>query len=237
MDSILDVIWRFVRGDTDAKEFELWLYAQETLEDFLGNKLYLDIISADYRSGDAKWRVRKALEEFARSVSSMSCECSALPNTAVIPMACPGDAISRFDEIRLRGKPYWWLGVSRCAACGTPWLVAQEERQNDVFIFRRLTEVQFSDILSDNRWPDDFDKYETLLRLSREAGHQAIFFDPIGDSSLAWTMGDLARERPWIRLSELAELLNLDLETAAVIADEAITSHGALIEVDSEPRQ
>ena len=47
-------------------------------------------------------------------------------------------------------------------------------------------------------------------------------------------MADLARERPRIELSELSELLNLDGETAAIIADQPITLHGAQIIIPDE---
>ena len=161
----------------------------------------------------------------------MECECVALPDTVVVDMANPGRSMVHFDELQVRGEPFWWLGVSRCAVCHTPWLVAQEERQNDVFVLRRLTTAELTGIVEANRWPTYLDKYETLLRLGHAAGHVAIFADPVGDSSLAWTMNDLARERPGITVQELAELLALDPGTAAIIADQAIIQHGASIDI------
>ena len=148
-------------------------------------------------------------------------------------MAHPERALDHFQEIGQRGEPYWWLWLARCTACRTAWLVAQEERQNDIFLLRRLTEDQALGILERGDWPPDFDRYETLLRLGFKAGHKAIFADPMGDSSLGWTMRDLARERPGIRVSELAELLNLDMQTAVAVAREVIITHRADIIVDA----
>jgi hypothetical protein len=231
VDSQLATVWRFVRGDTTPAEFEQWAYSETTLEALLGPELYMRIISTDYRDRDAVWRVRGELEHFARAAAPMACECVALADTAVVDMANPGRALDHLEEIRQRGDPYWWLHLSRCSACGTSWLVAQEERQNDVFLLHRLDDDEVRAAVENNIWPVDFDRYETLLRLGKAAGHSVTFLDPVGDSSLSWTMQDLARERPGIRLDELAALLNLDRDTAMVIAREAILVHGVEIDV------
>jgi hypothetical protein len=160
-----------------------------------------------------------------------------LPDTAVIDMGDPGDAMRSFVEVVLRGDPYWWLGMSRCTACQTAWLVAQEERQNDVYILRRLTRAESNSVVNANRWPNYLDLYATLLRLGRAAGHSAQFVDPVGDSSLAWTMADIARAEPDIALSELAKLLNLDYETAEIIAEQARLKDGVRITFDRESWQ
>jgi hypothetical protein len=49
---------------------------------------------------------------------------------------------------------------------------------------------------------------------------------------LRWTIADLAKARPGIRVSELAELLNLDLETALTLAKRAVRDDAAVIEFD-----
>lgn len=129
--------------------------------------------------------------------------------------------LDHFERVRHRGQPYWWL-------------MAQEERHNDVFLLRRLTGEQMRRVVEEDDWPPDFDRYETLLRLGREAGHRVVFVDPVGDSSLAWSMRDLALERPGIQVSELAALLNLGTKTATTIAREAVIKHGVEIVFDTE---
>jgi hypothetical protein len=147
-------------------------------------------------------------------------------------MAETSTTLDLYEQIKERGEPYWWLYAARCTSCGTNWLVAQEERQNDVILLRRLTAAELDDIVTRDQWPSDFDQYETLLRLGRAAGHNVRWADPIGDSSVEWTMADLARQRPGISVAELAELLDLDKETAAVIADKARITHGVSISDD-----
>lgn len=142
-----------------------------------------------------------------------------------------------FDRIKERGEPYWWLYVARCRSCSAEWLVAQEERQNDVVLLRRLTATELSRILADNIWPAGFDQYETLLRLGRAAGHTVKWVDPINDSSLEWTISDLARQRPGIRVAELAELPDLDEETTTAIAERSVMKHGVSIWMARERRR
>jgi hypothetical protein len=144
-------------------------------------------------------------------------------------MTDTASTLDLYERVRERGEPYWWLYAAQCTSCRTPWLVAQEERQNDVFLLHRLTASELDGIVANDRWPPDFDQYETLLRLGRSAGHSVHWVDPIGDSSLEWTMADLARQRPGITVSELAELLDLDEETAAIVADKTRIAHGVSI--------
>lgn len=165
----------------------------------------------------------------------MSCECASLKDTVVVDMAHPGETMVTLAEIKSRGGEFWWLEVSQCSQCRTPWLVGHEERQNDVFVLRRLSEAEFRGILEGGVWPSYFDEYETLLRLGRDAGHTVRWVDPFGDSSLLSTITDLARQRPGIRVSELAELLDIDFETAATISEEASLSAGVSINLDDEP--
>jgi hypothetical protein len=162
----------------------------------------------------------------------MRCTCATLKNPAVVDMAETTTTIDLFEQIKERGEPYWWLYAARCTSCGTNWLVAQEERQNDVIVLRRLTPAELDRIVTRDQWPSDFDHYETLLRLGRAAGHTVRWADPIDDSSIQWTMADLARDRPGISVAELAELLDLDKATAAIIADKARIAHGVSITDD-----
>lgn len=55
------------------------------------------------------------------------------------------------------------------------------------------------------------------------------FLDPMDTRD---TMADLARERPGIRVSELAHLLSLDLPEATSIARGIVQAEGAEIEFD-----
>ena len=99
-----------------------------------------------------------------------------------------------------------------------------------MFIFlKRLSAGEGTRIVQTGQWPDDFDRFETLLRLGRERGHAVRFVEPL-NSSLWVTAADLARARPGIGVSELAELLNLDRALAEAVARKAAAEEGAVID-------
>jgi hypothetical protein len=233
LDPILETIWRFVRRDLPAREFEQWLYAT-ALEERLGPEFYLEAISTDFADAEQLDQLRVRLEAFAHESTPRACQCMTLADLSVVDMAAEVPAVEYFDELARRGAPYWWLSAERCRVCGETWLVAQEERQNDVFCLHRLRPREVQDILERGKWPTDFDQYETLLELGLRAGHKVSFVDPIGDSSLTWTIKDLARARPGIRLSELRRLLNLDAPTARVLAEQVRLTTDVDIEFDDE---
>ena len=105
------------------------------------------------------------------------CECGRLEDPAVVGMGHHEGVFRTLDEVRHRGSPWWWVLSFRCRACGQDWLVASEERQNDVYILRRLDEATAARIAAENVWPPDFDRYETLLEIGRAAGRWARFPD------------------------------------------------------------
>ena len=87
-------------------------------------------------------------------------------------------------------------------------------------------------LLQNDVWPSSFDSYESLLTLGHEAGKRVRFAEPEQASSLRWTMADLAKARPGIRVSELESLLNLEPETARLLAERAIRDDNVIIQLD-----
>ena len=85
-----------------------------------------------------------------------------------------------------------------------------------------------------NIWPSDFDSYEALLRLGSDTGKSVWFAEPEEVHSLRWTMTDLAKARPGTRVSELAKLLNVDIDTADALARRAVRDDGVVIELDRD---
>jgi hypothetical protein len=171
----------------------------------------------------------------------VSCLCARVPGLAVIGMGSSlhagagelSDAVlETFETVKERGQPYWWASLQRCSVCGQRWLVAQEPRQNDVFCLRKLDIQQSIAIENDDQWPSDFDNYEQLLELGSRAGHSVRFVDPLEAGSLNWTVEDLARARPGIRVTEIARLLNLEPRIASILAKRVASATGVAIEFD-----
>jgi hypothetical protein len=233
-DLVVADLWRFVRGDTGVAEFEQWIYAHSAELDLrLGEQAAMQVLAADYRSPEVLARVKELLREYAEGASDLDCRCITLPSVAVIDMGDESERVlASIEQRQLRAEPFWWLWCGECTRCGQWWLVAQEERQNDVFCLRRLNDGEVRALVDSNVWPPDFDSYEALLRLGLEAGKSVSFVDPEQAKSLRWTIADLATARPGIRVSELAELLNLEIDTARVLAKRAVRDDGAVIEFD-----
>lgn len=242
-------LWRFVRGDESVRALERWAYAEPTLEARLGADLYLELISTDFRDSEAVWSLRERLGSYLRSLPGSGCCCIRLRDLETVDMGlfrapAPAfepdrewsheDVMDTLEEVRRRGEPYWWLWAARCTACGQAWLVGSEERQNDLFCLRRLDEAELRAVEEQGRWPEDFDSYERLLQIGREAGRSVRFVDPLA-SSLGDTMADLARARPGIKVSELAGLLSIDIDLAVELARRAETQVDVTITFDTEP--
>lgn len=222
-DLILQTLWTFVRGDLATSEFERWVYVEPALEAMLGEALYLEAISANYSRAYEVEDLKVALKAFAEDRAPLACQCLTLANLTAVDMGeIKKSVFQTLEQEASRGEPYWWLSVYRCKQCVEWWLVACEERHNDVFLLKRIAQEEARQIVEHDRWPSDFDRYETLLRMGRDLGHTVSYEDPLGSVILADTMADVARQRPGITLGELAELLNLDLDTAEQVARKVV---------------
>ena len=234
-DPFLDDLWRFIRGDAEPAEFEQWIYAQSNeLESRLGSQLTLDVLSSDFRFPEGVSGVIRILREYAEErVSDLGCRCITLPNVAVIDMGEESKRVlATIEKRRSHGRRLWWLWCGECTCCGQWWLVGQEERQNDVYCLRRLAQDEATALIKNGIWPPDFDSYETMLRLGLKAGKSVGWVDPVRSYSLRDTIVDLAKARPGIRVSELAELLNLEIDVARSLAVRAVQRDGAAIDFD-----
>jgi hypothetical protein len=230
MKSSEHLLWEYVRGDLTQAEFEKMFLSDLSFQDFFGEALWLEIASADYRDANITFGIKENLKVFLSEHYPQECKCLEIRNVDVLDMFKAVDSeLKTIEKIMDRGDCLWWLYLSKCTICHQYWLVAQEERQNDVFILKRLNAAQSSKILTSNIWPPDFDQYENLLSIGKVFGHSVRFVDPVGSLSLNATVEDLAREKPGIHLSQIASLLNLDIETATIICSNVIKTTGVVI--------
>ncbi|MBU4555631.1 MAG: hypothetical protein KJ747_02010 [Actinobacteria bacterium] len=157
--------------------------------------------------------------------STNECSHVGMPDLVSIPMGTEMPGFEELRRFRDHGEPYWWLWAGECPACGQRWLVAQEERVNDVVVMRRLDEPETTRLIDDGIWPDDFDSYERLIRISQQV-QRFRFGNP--DEQLRDVI-DLANARPGISVSDLADLLNLDKAAALTLSKKAVSEHGAQV--------
>ena len=216
-------------------EFERWACSEVGLENQLGEAFYLETVSVDYSNKNAVYEIRESLEAYAREASNLRCECITLPDLADLGMGEEATRIVlRTLETQARqGPALWWLSAEQCTECEQWWLMATDSRLNDVFLLKRLSPKEGEQILKEHQWPEDFDSFEKLLRLGRARGHNRRFIYPL-DSALIWTAADLARERPGIRVSESAKLLNLDIHRAEKVARKVIEDEEVFIDLENK---
>ena len=202
-------LWEFARGDLGVEPFERWLYSHPELEELFGNELYMTVVSADYRDRNAAADVREALRDFLRPFQS--CECRLLPNLAAVAMGWDGldkRVFATIDYLKWHGKHLWWLALAHCSACGQDWMIAQEERIYDTHYLIRVTSSEARQILAEDRWPDDFITYESVLRTGRSLDDPFRYLDPLSPS-LVCTAEDLRSARPEISAAEIGDLLGI----------------------------
>lgn len=226
-----EALWRFVRGDLSPRAFEQWVCTTPELEGELGPRLYMQAISAAYGNPDEVDAVRKEIESFLVTCRPAACACLEMRDLQVVPMGHHERQFRTIEVVRRHGEPLWWLELNRCSACGQWWLLAAEERQNDVYCLRRMSGDEAERVMAGGAWPTDFHKYETLIRLGIEAGVVFRFLNPMEQRH---TLADLARERPGICVSELAHLLALDVDVAERVAREAVALDGVDVTFDGE---
>ena len=145
------------------------------------------------------------------------CRCDDLSRVRVVDFAADEEdgelAMPKLQRVVRADPDRWWLTCRRCPVCDRHWLVAQEERINDVYIVRELQPAEVTAIVESGRWPSDFDSYEALLRWGREAGHSARFVDTRCET-LQRTARDLILQRPNIETQDISELLNVSMDDA-----------------------
>jgi hypothetical protein len=214
----LSQLWAFARGDTAGPAFEKWFLAQTGLEDTLGEGLHWRLASASYSDRDEVWNLRKgvaaALEPFKH------CECASIRDISAIPMG--GDfyferVFQTLDRVVEYGSGKWWLYISKCTACGTVWLVAQDDRIYDDFFLRRISDEDLAAAQS-GMWLDQFQTYEDVLTVGCKFSSPPRFLDAMA-ASLVWTVEDLLNERPPISAEEIGNLLGLSEAHAATLID------------------
>jgi hypothetical protein len=155
--------------------------------------------------------------------SQNPCCCPDLGDFAVVGMGDPEGLDERIfatlDRVQEHGGGQWWLYAAKCNTCGVNWMIAQDERIHDNFYFKRLDAKAMEEVVELSRWPDDFLRYEQILRLGRQSGKTAHFFDS-QSPALVQTVDDLRRERPEISLEDIAYALDISVESTVKLIRE-----------------
>ena len=128
------------------------------------------------------------------------------------------EVFATLERIIDHGDEQWWLYLSRCSACQTDWMVAQEERIHDNFYLRRLSPDDALAILKRSEWPQEFLRFEDVIRLGPENKAFAKFFNP---DDLTDTVKELMEARAEITAGDVAYLFCLSDRDAKRLMDRA----------------
>jgi hypothetical protein len=173
LDPKLDTIWKFVREYISSQEFEQWIYAEPSLEEFLGELLYLDTISVDYSNKAAVIELQNTLEEFARKNSNLRCECITYQDNHVgyITTNMESFFLNRLEMKATNYEGAEWLSAYQCPSCDEWWLIAKL----DGFCFlNRLSKEEKDQILDTEVWPKEFSYLPYLRGLLERAGYKGV---------------------------------------------------------------
>ncbi|MBI2519298.1 MAG: hypothetical protein HYV97_02725 [Bdellovibrio sp.] len=230
-------LWRFLRGDIETSEFEKALYNDASYEAFFGNDFFLDLIENNYHDKNEVHKLKEKLKAWLGVNYPKKCRCIELRDLDYVDMTGDSETgylsyMNTIHEIKARGGELWWLYLARCGECQQSWLVASDTRINDIFILKRVEEIDVEKILGDDVWPRDFDSYADVLVFGCKSGKQARFADPMNSPSLAWTMIDIAKEKPGMSVSYFAKLLNVDRTTAIALAEIVMKTEGIVIKLE-----
>ena len=146
----------------------------------------------------------------------INCACAEISDFAVVPMGGHDRLDMRFfdtvERIRDHGGRQWWLYLSRCSICDQGWIVAQEERIHDNYYLKRVTKAVMDQIVRHDAWPNDFLRFEDVIRLGPDSGEVAVFFYP---NDLTDTVKELIEDRADISIQEISYLLCVPEKTAS----------------------
>jgi hypothetical protein len=157
MSETTDVLWRFVRRDLTAPEFEQWLYQSPELERLLGHERYLELLSADYRDPTVVHATRLHLRSWLLPAKEYACSCVEWQTRQMLPMRAETANLLE-EEFRTRRERTPCLKLVECQQCGQHWYVAVDTIDDD-FSFLRLDTAAAAAIRERDEWPTDFDGF------------------------------------------------------------------------------
>ena len=207
----------FIRGDVELQEFEKWFYSQQNLEEIFGKEFYLDFILAKVNSLSEIHNAKKKLVEKMDELFPRYCECLLLSDDNVTHMGSELDekVFATLDKIKSYGQSKWWLDYFKCKICNQPWLVAEDQRINDVNYLKRITTSDEEGIINNNAWPPYFQTYAELFKIAKKYNIKVRWLDHA--SSLEWAVEDMIAENKHITVKEIAYLLDIKIKLAKKI--------------------
>jgi hypothetical protein len=176
-DELLEHIWAYIRGDLSDREFLSLIKSTDQAETALGTELYLAIWAPDINAHDSFEGLKDELLQFARANSPFGCRCRELADLAKVQWSAPPESgedpmavMKTLRKLKDRGRPIWWVQAYQCTECHQGWLVA-EDYDADAYYLRRLDAGQVSALVSEARWPTEFET-ASAMRLAYDSARE-----------------------------------------------------------------
>lgn len=131
------------------------------LQEFLGPETYLKVLECGYGSKRDVYELRTMLRLWLEQNTKHACECVTWSSHQVIGLGYetrPAILFEQFDVLKERNP---WLTLVRCKVCGGYWYIAMDTVDDDYYL-SRLSEEQANEVLSQDKWPNIFDKLKNV---------------------------------------------------------------------------
>lgn len=212
------IVLKFVRGETSIADFEAWLYHDETLERAVGSEFHLDIISCNFRNKHEVFFIKKRLRELA--IQRQQCWCEHLCDMDALGFAGEEIQTAFWDTVTrfvVPQDPQWWRYVSKCSACQTCWLVAQEEVFNDICYLERISD-DAANRAQNGHWPARFETYPDVLSHGSVLG----IADPL-EGPIQVKAAEMLEKNPNVSAETMGNILGLRTTHAEILIEKIRT--------------
>jgi hypothetical protein len=181
-------IWQFLRGDLPPVEFEEWVQSTPALETLLGNNLFLQLLSADYRNWFGAAEISESLETWVDAHYPRNCDCITWANDEKFPVhSDTANLLIGFETPKDRTP---WLKLIRCVHCRSHWYLG-EDAGDDWYYLHRLKDEEAERILSlieERRL--NMNGAQTLFKALTDVGLDTCFANPgTSEMQLIYEMG------------------------------------------------
>jgi len=163
-----DKFWEFLRDDLNIKEFELWVYLTEDLENILPHDLYYELLNFHYHNYN-KYMLKRLKEKIGYWLETNNeiydCLCIQFKNkhsfgiSTETNLECDILDVNYFTSNYIKiCKKNRWLRLYSCPKCNDFWCVYFDTDDFN-YILVRQNESQAEKIQINNIWPEEFEKY------------------------------------------------------------------------------
>jgi hypothetical protein len=168
MDSMLEKLWQFARGDLEPQAFEEWFLARsedETVQAMLGRELVSALLEADYDDPIAHMEVCEKLENRLDVVAPRQCRCLTWRDHQILPLGwdeVTGQAgvLEDFFDYSLVTRRTPWLECVECRRCQQAWYLATDTADDDYHLVR--LDAAAVEGIRRGVWPSIFDQWEVV---------------------------------------------------------------------------